>query len=141
MVTATTTKPQILISISSAVSFWGLGFNLLLQYWGYEVFRALLSKQALGLLALFVGKMLWVLAGVPITIYAGSKASNSKQHSKEYVFHLSPSERQLAKCRIHSPFCQRFRQNIHKIQKPPDASYIAKESKPLLKPSHYVFHQ
>jgi hypothetical protein len=94
MVTAMTTKPQIRTSNSSAVSLWGFRFNLLLQYWGYEVFRALLCKQALGLLALFVGKMIRVLAGVPITIYAGSKASNSKQHSKEYILHVSPSKRQ-----------------------------------------------
>jgi hypothetical protein len=90
MVTAMTTKPQILISISSAVSFWGLGFNLLLQYRGYEIFRALLCKQALGLLALLIGEMLRVLADIPITVFAGSKASHCKGYGKENVLHLSP---------------------------------------------------
>jgi hypothetical protein len=145
MVTAITTTPQILTSSSSAVrrGVWCLCWfvNLLLQDRGYEIFRTLLGKQALRLLAINIRKVVWVLAGISITIYTGSKTAHSKQHSKKEIFHLSPSERQLAKCRIHSPFSQRFRQNIDKIQKPPDTSYIAKEPKPLLKPIYYVLHQ
>jgi hypothetical protein len=55
---------------------------LLLQNWGYEIFGALLCKQAFGLLALRVREMIRVLANVPIAVFAGSKATYGKQHGK-----------------------------------------------------------
>ena len=84
MVTATTTKPQIRTSNSSAVSrcFWCWFINLFLQYGGHEILRALLCKQALGLLALRIYKMVWVLTSVAIPVFAGGKASYGKQQGK-----------------------------------------------------------
>jgi hypothetical protein len=46
---------------------------LFLQDRGYKIFRALLGKQALGLLALFGGEVVRVLAGIPVSILTTSQ--------------------------------------------------------------------
>jgi len=43
---------------------------LFLQYGGYEVIRAILRKQAIRTLTTLVGKMLGVLAIIPIAVFA-----------------------------------------------------------------------
>jgi hypothetical protein len=77
-VTATTTKPQMRTSISSAVRTgfgcglsWGI--DLLLQDGGYEVFRAHLRKQTLWLLALLSVEVVRVLTGVAVPVFAAGE--------------------------------------------------------------------
>jgi uncharacterized membrane protein len=87
-----TTKPQIRTSISSADSFgFGCGLcwfiNLFLQDGGNEVLRALLGKQALGLLAFSVGKVIRVLTFVPVSVFA---TKQTDQRHQKNVSHCDP---------------------------------------------------
>jgi hypothetical protein len=79
-VTTTMTKDRVRASISSAVnrSRLGLGvnrsnrisFNFLLQYRGYKVFWAVLSKLTTGLLATSITEVVRVLAKVAVLVLA-----------------------------------------------------------------------
>jgi hypothetical protein len=70
-VTASTTMPQTLTSISSVVRFNFI--NFFLQDWCYQVFWASLGKQTSGLLALCCMKVVRVLALIAILFFAASK--------------------------------------------------------------------
>jgi hypothetical protein len=70
-VTTITTKPQTLTSNSSVVrfGFWLDVIDFLLQDRGYQVFRALLGKQALWFLTLFCVKVIRILAKIPVSVF------------------------------------------------------------------------
>jgi hypothetical protein len=70
-VTAITTNPQILTSISSVVRFNFV--NFFLQDWCYQVFRTSLSEQTSRLLALCGMKIVRILALIAILFFAASQ--------------------------------------------------------------------
>jgi hypothetical protein len=80
----TTTKPQILTSISSGVNllfsifnlWW---FNLVCQNRGNKVFRTGLGEQASGLLAFFEFKVVWVLASISVSVFTSCQQENAQE--------------------------------------------------------------
>jgi hypothetical protein len=71
-VTTTTTNPQTRVSICSTLRrCGGLGwFNFLLQYRGYKIFRTSLREQTARLLTFSQSKVIRVLTGVAISVFA-----------------------------------------------------------------------
>jgi hypothetical protein len=73
----TTTKPQILTSISSGFSLYcwldlnGFRFNFLLQYRGYQILRTGLCKLTSRFLTLSQVKVIRILAGIAIPVFTG----------------------------------------------------------------------
>jgi hypothetical protein len=74
-VTTMTTKPQTRTSNSSVVrfGFWLDVIDFLLQDRGYQVFRALLGKQALRFLTIRCVEVVGVLARIAVNVFASSK--------------------------------------------------------------------
>ena len=73
-VTTMTTKPHTRTSNSSVVrfGFWLDIIDFFLQYWGNQIFWALLSKQALRLLTFLCMEVVRVLAFIPIPVFTAS---------------------------------------------------------------------
>jgi hypothetical protein len=79
----TTTKPQILTSISSGVNllfsifnlWW---FNLVCQDRGYKIFGTGLGEQASGLLALRKVKFIRILANIAVSVFTPTQQNNHR---------------------------------------------------------------
>jgi hypothetical protein len=72
--------------------------NLLLQDRGYQILRALLREQTLGLLAVSVVEVVWILALVSVSVFTADQCH--QRQNKQCNFHMPSFSKNASMTRL-----------------------------------------